>query len=419
MIHIVSKENQQIFEAEMKTMFAERKLVFIDLLKWPLPVTDGCYEIDDFDTPDAVYFIASHVDGSHLGSLRLLRTDRPHILGELFPHLADGAVPTGPDTLEITRLCLSPRLRASERRLVRNQLISAMTDYALAHGIRTLTGVARTSWLAQIQMMGWLCETLGAPQNIDGTMTGAFRIAIEPSTPGDLARLNVYVPQSSRFFTAHTERKQSARTSNSAEMWAPRLLEDGYCIVPDAASPEMLQGLNTDLEARFQATPFCEGGFYGPRTKRFGSLLTQGARLIGTYDSVVAFGQSRALLVWQRIIMPDGSSVVIDNLPATDTAGYAGLEDEVDFHTWQLLKGVALSTLLGTGTQVTFGNSQSNLVQAIRQSTQESTNEAGQRLVEKTMNIQPTITVRPGWPLRVIIHKDLVLAPYRAGSQGG
>jgi type IV secretory pathway VirB10-like protein len=148
-------------------------------------------------------------------------------------------------------------------------------------------------------------------------------------------------------------------------------------------------------------------------------LIPQGSRLVGTYDSVVAFGQSRALLVWQRIIMPDGSSVVIDNLPATDTAGYAGLEDEVDFHTWQLLKGVALSTLLGTGTQVTFGNSQSNLVQAIRQSTQQSTDQAGQRLVEKTINIQPTITVRPGWPLRVIVHRDLVLAPYRSAGQGG
>lgn len=111
--------------------------------------------------------------------------------------------------------------------------------------------------------------------------------------------------------------------------------------------------------------------------------------------------------------MPDGSSVVIDNLPATDTAGYAGLEDEVDFHTWQLLKGVALSTLLGVGTQVTFGSAQSNLVQAIRESTAESTNQAGQRIVEKDLNIQPTITVRPGWPLRVIVHKDLVLQPYQ------
>jgi len=126
-------------------------------------------------------------------------------------------------------------------------------------------------------------------------------------------------------------------------------------------------------------------------------LVPHGSRLIGSYDSVVAFGQSRALLVWQRIVMPDGSSIQIDNLPATDAAGYAGLEDQVDYHTWTLLKGTAMSTLLGVGTQVTFGNGQSNLVQAIQQSTQESANQAGQRIVEKDINIQPTITVRPGW----------------------
>jgi type IV secretion system protein VirB10 len=141
-------------------------------------------------------------------------------------------------------------------------------------------------------------------------------------------------------------------------------------------------------------------------------LIPHGSRLIGAYDSVVAFGQSRALLVWQRIVMPDGSSIQIDNLPATDAAGYAGLEDQVDYHTWTLLKGIAMSTLLGVGTQVTFGNGQSNLVQAIQQSTQESANQAGQRIVEKDINIQPTITVRPGWPLRVIVHKDLILRPY-------
>ena len=146
-------------------------------------------------------------------------------------------------------------------------------------------------------------------------------------------------------------------------------------------------------------------------------LIPQGSRLVGTYDSVVAFGQHRALLVWRRIIMPNGSSVVIDNLPATDTAGYAGLEDEVDFHTWQLLEGVGLSTLLGVGSQATFGSAQSNLVQAIRESTSESVNQAGQRVVEKDLNVQPTLTVRPGWPLRVVVSKDLILQPYnRAGG---
>ena len=103
--------------------------------------------------------------------------------------------------------------------------------------------------------------------------------------------------------------------------------------------------------------------------------------MIGTYDSVVAF------------VLPDGSSIRIDNLPATDAAGYTGLEDEVDYHTWRLLKGIAMATLLGVGTELTFGEAESDLVRAIRESTQQSTNRAGQRLTEKNLNIQPTITV--------------------------
>ena len=172
----------------------------------------------------------------------------------------------------------------------------------------------------------------------------------------------------------------------------------------------LITGVNSDLpgEVTAQVTESVYDSVTGQTL-----LIPQGSRLIGTYDSVVAFGQSRALLVWRRIILPDGSSIEIDNLPATDTAGYAGLEDEVDYHTWALLKGVALSTLLGVGTQVTFGSQQSNLVQAIRESTQQNVNQAGQRVVEKNLNIQPTMTVRPGWPLRVIVHKDLVLRPYR------
>lgn len=142
-------------------------------------------------------------------------------------------------------------------------------------------------------------------------------------------------------------------------------------------------------------------------------LIPQGARLIGTYDSVVAFGQSRALLVWQRIILPDGTSIQIDNLPATDAAGYAGLEDEVDYHTWRLLKGIAMATLLGVGTELTFGEGESDLLRAIRESTQQNTAQAGQRLTEKNLNIQPTITIRPGWPLRIVVQRDIVLRPFK------
>jgi type IV secretion system protein VirB10 len=139
-------------------------------------------------------------------------------------------------------------------------------------------------------------------------------------------------------------------------------------------------------------------------------LIPQGARLIGSYDSVVAFGQRRALVVWQRIVMPDGSSLQIDNVPATDPSGYAGLADKVDFHTWTLLEGVAVSTLLGVGTSLTF-TGESNLVQAIRESTQQNVSRAGDQLTSRNLQIQPTITIRPGAAVRLVVHRDLILAP--------
>ena len=172
----------------------------------------------------------------------------------------------------------------------------------------------------------------------------------------------------------------------------------------------LITGINSDLPGRVIAQ--VTENVYDTVSGRY-VLIPQGSRVIGTYDSVVAFGQERALVVWQRIIMPDGSSVVIENLPATDTAGYAGLEDEVNFHTWRLIQGIALSTLLGVSTEATFGDDESDLVQAIRQSTQNSVNQAGQRITERNLNIQPTITARPGWPLRIIVNKDMVLRPYR------
>lgn len=140
-------------------------------------------------------------------------------------------------------------------------------------------------------------------------------------------------------------------------------------------------------------------------------LIPQGTRLLGQYDDQVAFGQSRALVVWKRLIRPDGTSLEIDNLPATDPQGYAGLADSVDYRTWRLLKGVGLSTLLGFAAH-DGGDDDSDLVRAFREATRDTANQAGQRIVEKTLAIQPSITVRPGWPVRVIVHKDLILNPY-------
>lgn len=145
-------------------------------------------------------------------------------------------------------------------------------------------------------------------------------------------------------------------------------------------------------------------------------LIPQGARLIGNYDSVVAFGQKRALIVWQRIIMPDGSSLRIDNAPAADPSGYSGLTDKVDFHAWRLLKGVVLSTLLGVSSELALSG-QSDLEQTIRMSTQDNVANAGDQITQRNLGVQPTITIRPGAPVRLVLRKDLVLAPWHEAER--
>ena len=171
----------------------------------------------------------------------------------------------------------------------------------------------------------------------------------------------------------------------------------------------LITGLNSDLPGLVTAQ--VTQNVYDSAMGRT-VLVPQGSRLIGTYDHVVAFGQRRALVAWQRMILPDGSSITLDKLPATDAAGYAGIADRVDRHTWQLLKGIALSTLLGAGTELSIGG-KSDLVRAVREATQQSASRAGDQFVSKSLDVQPTITVRPGWPLRIVVHKDIVLAPWR------
>lgn len=177
----------------------------------------------------------------------------------------------------------------------------------------------------------------------------------------------------------------------------------------------LITGLNSDLPGLVTAQ--VTENVYDSVTGRT-LLIPQGSRLIGSYDSVIAFGQSRAFVVWQRIILPDGSSIRIDNVPATDTEGYAGLSDRIDRHTWQLLKGVALSTLLGVGTELSWGSAESDLVRAIRQSAQQSGARAGDQLVTRNLDVQPTLRVRPGWPLKVVVHKDIVLPRPWGGRNG-
>ncbi len=185
----------------------------------------------------------------------------------------------------------------------------------------------------------------------------------------------------------------------------------------------MVTGLNSDLPG--EAIASVTEPVYDTVTGRT-LLIPQGSRLLGTYDAEVGYGQSRVLLVWTRLIMPDGSSIVLDRLPADDTQGFAGLADRTNNHWGKLLAGAALSTLLGVGSELGSQNSglggtgQETVVVATSRSAEESANQVGQQITRRTLDVQPTLTVRAGFPMRVIVNKDLVLRPYGStASKGG
>jgi type IV secretory pathway VirB10-like protein len=205
------------------------------------------------------------------------------------------------------------------------------------------------------------------------------------------------------FLNGHVDRRTTS-PDRVQPPTSPNVLQAG-AVIPAS----LITGLRSDLPGLVTAQ-VTEDVYDSPTGKIL--LIPQGARLIGQYDAQVSFGQSRALLIWNRLIMPNGKSIVLERQPGADSEGYAGLEDEVDNHWGMLFEAAILSTLLSVGSEAGTGNNENSLVQAIRQGASQSFNQTGEQLVGRSLNIQPTITIRPGSPVRVMVTHDLVLEPY-------
>lgn len=208
------------------------------------------------------------------------------------------------------------------------------------------------------------------------------------------------------FLNAEVDRRTVA-PDRVAEPASPFVLQAGS-VIPAA----LVTGIRSDLPG--QITAQVTQHIYDSPT---GSILLvpQGTKIIGEYDNGVAFGQRRLLLVWNRLIFPNGRSIVLERQPGADTRGYAGLEDGVDYHWWDLMKAADLSTLLSVGAELTMDDDD-RLIQAIRNGAQDTINDAGQQIVQRQLQVAPTLTIRPGFPVRVIVTRDLVLEPYGAAQ---
>lgn len=174
-------------EVALADMFAARKRVFIDLLGWELPIRKGQFEVDQFDDSDATYLFLRGTERPHRGSTRLLETEGPHILAELFPSLSAGPIPRGTHVREITRFCIDPDLSRSAQREARNELVSALAKHASESGITIYTAVASLAWFRQISRFGWECRALGEPREVNGEVLVGLEITICADTLSRLA----------------------------------------------------------------------------------------------------------------------------------------------------------------------------------------------------------------------------------------
>lgn len=226
---------------------------------------------------------------------------------------------------------------------------------------------------------------------------------------------------------AHSARDQDNRQDDKRSFASARRLDDPY-LDPTVLTPAnkiylgagtlipavLLTGLNSDLPGTITAQ--VAETVYDTVTGEH-VLIPQGSRLIGEYDSRITYGQERVLFVWTRLRFPNGSSLSLEGMPGTDLSGYAGAKDKVDNHWWRLAQGVALGSLLGAAAQQSYGGGLSttnpSLGQLAAAGAAQNLNNAGQQIVQKDLQVQPTLVIRPGQRVAVFVTKDIALSPYR------
>ncbi len=239
------------------------------------------------------------------------------------------------------------------------------------------------------------------PQAVTSTSPAPGLQSLFPASAGQTPQ-----PGTTERREAFLDREVDRRTTAADRLQSPAspyVLQAGSVI--EAA---LLTGLRSDLPGQIMAQ--VTANVYDSPTGQF-LLIPQGARLLGEYDSRVETGQRRLLLAWTRLILPGGRSIVLERQPGTDQAGYAGLEDGVDNHWGQLFRAAGLATILNIGLE-TGEDGGDEIAEAIRDGTQDTIGRACEAVVQRQLQIPPTLTIRPGFPVRVMVTRDLILEPH-------
>ncbi|QOL13442.1 TrbI/VirB10 family protein [Dickeya dianthicola] len=282
-----------------------------------------------------------------------------------------------------------------------NDALRKEAESAAASSVFFRSGTQKAAPVAQSQVAAAPGFAANAP--FDPMAAGPASTAAQPADPTAVQNRQ---DQKEAFQKAGT-----TETRNSGNLTLPA--SPYQVMAGTVVAGALVTGIKSDLPGDVIAT--VTEPVYDTATGKF-LLIPQGSRIQGKYNSQVAYGQSRVQVVWSRIILPDTSSLTLDNLAGTDPAGYVGLEDDVDWHWDRVFAGAALTTLLGIGAELAAPENRQDgdrVIIAGRDSLQDSVNQAGQEMTRRNMNIQPTLTERPGLPVRIIVNRDLTLRPYQ------
>jgi type IV secretion system protein VirB10 len=147
-------------------------------------------------------------------------------------------------------------------------------------------------------------------------------------------------------------------------------------------------------------------------------LIPQGARLIGTYDSATTYGDQRLTIVWNRLILPNGWSISLRGMEGTDATGAAGLRDRTDNHLGRLAGAIGLSAIISVIADNAENEEDNTFSQSVGDAAATEAAQTGSRIVERDLAVAPTLRIRAGGAVRVLVTRDIALRPYREAGAG-
>ncbi len=182
-------------------------------------------------------------------------------------------------------------------------------------------------------------------------------------------------------------------------------LQAGH-VIPAA----LVTGLNSDLPGQViaQVTAPVFDSVTGQHL-----LIPQGARLIGRYENAVRYGDRRLYLVWTRLILPNGWSLNLEEMAATDPSGASGLTDRTDHHFDRLAAAIGLSAIISVIANESEDDDDASLARSVGDAAAQQAAESGGRIVDRELTVRPSLTVRPGAAVRLIVTRDIALRRYR------